>query len=132
MQGFRKFLLRGNLVELAVAVVIGAAFGTLIKDFVTSFITPLIALLGGEPDFASLSFTINDTKFPYGVFLTSAIAFLIVAIIIYFFVVLPVASLLERMTRTEEASERDCPQCLSAIPIKASRCKFCTSEIPAT
>src|SRR6185503_1592254 len=111
MQGFKKFLLRRNLIELAVAVVIGAAFGTLIKDFVTSFIAPLIALLGGQPDFTDLSFTINDTKFPYGVFLTSAIAFVIVALIIYFFVVLPVATLLERMTKAEEASERDCPQC---------------------
>ncbi|PKK15546.1 large conductance mechanosensitive channel protein MscL [Thermomonospora sp. CIF 1] len=133
MKGFKKFLLRGNLVELAVAVVIGSAFGALITSFVTAFITPLIALLGGQPDYQSLSFTVNGTKFPYGVFLTSAISFLIIAAVVYFFVVLPMGKLLLLMQRREEATERECPHCLSDIPLRATRCRFCTSEVePAT
>jgi large conductance mechanosensitive channel len=129
MEGFKKFLLRGNLVELAVAVVVGAAFGALVTSFVTAFITPLIALVGGQPDYRSLSFTVNDTEFPYGVFLTSAISFLIIAVVVYFLVVLPVAKLMTMLQRTEEATTRDCPYCLGEIPIKAVRCRFCTSEV---
>lgn len=133
MGGFKKFLIRGNLVDLAVAFVVGAAFAGLVKDFVTSFIAPLLALLGGKPDFTRLAFTINDTKFPYGVFLTSALTFLITAAIVYFFVVLPVSKLLERLSRGQESKERECPQCLSDIPVGARRCAFCTAEIvPAT
>ncbi|SEG92118.1 large conductance mechanosensitive channel [Thermomonospora echinospora] len=129
MEGFKKFLLRGNLVELAVAVVIGAAFGTLVTNFVTAFITPLIALVGGQPDYRSLSFTVNGTAFPYGVFLTSAISFLIIATVVYFLVVLPVAKLLTLLQRKEEAITRDCPYCFGEIPNKATRCRFCTSEV---
>jgi large conductance mechanosensitive channel len=129
MNGFRNFLLRGNLVELAVAVVIGAAFNGLVNDFVKSFIAPLLALFGGRPDFTKLAFTINGTTFPFGVFMTSAVSFLIVASIIYFCVVLPVTKILERIARNETATERDCPRCLSSIPLAASRCKYCTSEI---
>ncbi|MBO2447179.1 large conductance mechanosensitive channel protein MscL [Actinomadura barringtoniae] len=129
MSGFKKFLIRGNLVDLAVAVVVGAAFNGLVNDFVKSFIGPLLALVGGKPDFTNLAVKINGTPFPYGVFLTSAISFLITAAIIYFLVVLPIAKLLERMARKEEATERECPQCLSEIPIKASRCRFCTSVL---
>ncbi|TDC52878.1 MscL family protein [Actinomadura sp. KC345] len=133
MSGFKKFLLRGNLVELAVAFVVGAAFAGLVKDFATSFITPLIALIGGEPDYTDLVLTINGTKFPYGIFVTSAIAFLITAAIVYFVVVLPTTKLIERMDRGQEATERECPQCLSDIPIKARRCRHCTAEVvPAT
>ena len=133
MSGFKKFLIRGNLVELAVAFVVGAAFASLVKDFATSFITPLIALIGGEPDYTALAVTVNGTKFPYGIFLTSAIAFLITAAIVYFLVVLPTTKLIERMDRGKEATERDCPECLSSIPVKARRCSHCTSEVvPAT
>lgn len=132
MDGFKKFLLRGNLVELAVAFVVGAAFAGLVKDFVTSFISPLIALIGGEPDYTRLSVTINDTPFPYGVFLTSLVSFLITATIVYFFVVLPTQKLLERLDRGKEAAERDCPQCLGQIPVKARRCMHCTSEVAPT
>lgn len=133
MGGFKKFLIRGNLVDLAVAFVVGAAFASLVKDFVTSFIGPLLALFGGKPDFTRLAFTINDTRFPYGVFLTSALSFLITATIVYFAVVIPVSKLLERLSRGDKANERECPQCLSDIPIAARRCAFCTSEIvPAT
>jgi large conductance mechanosensitive channel len=133
MSGFKKFLLRGNLVELAVAFVVGAAFAGLVKDFANSFITPLIALLGGKPDYTKLAVTIDGTTFPYGMFVTSAIAFVITAAIVYFLVVLPTTKLIERMDRGKEAVERECPQCLSEIPIKASRCRYCTSEVvPAT
>ncbi|MCP2336942.1 large conductance mechanosensitive channel protein MscL [Actinomadura rupiterrae] len=129
MDGFKKFLFRGNLVELAVAVVIGAAFSGLVTAFVNSFIGPLLALIGGKPNFDALGFTINGTLFPYGKFLTALISFLITAAVIYFFIVLPMAKLLQRLTRKEEASEHPCPHCLSDIPIKATRCKFCTSEV---
>lgn len=133
MSGFKKFLLRGNLVELAVAFVVGAAFAGLVKDFATSFITPLIALIGGEPDYTDLAVTINGTEFPYGIFLTSAIAFLVTAAVVYFFVVLPTTKLIERMDRNKEATERECPQCLSDIPVRARRCRHCTAEVtPAT
>ncbi|MGP4021888.1 MscL family protein [Actinomadura sp. 3N407] len=132
MSGFKKFLLRGNLVELAVAFVVGAAFAGLVKDFASSFITPLIALIGGEPDYTGLAVTINGTKFPYGVFVTSAIAFAITAAIVYFFVVLPTTKLIERMDRGKEATERECPQCLSDIPLKARRCRYCTAEVVPT
>lgn len=129
MSGFKKFLLRGNLVELAVAFVVGAAFAGLVKDFATSFITPLIALIGGEPDYTRLTVTISGTSFPYGIFVTSAIAFFITAAIVYFLVVLPTTKLIERMDRGKEATERECPQCLSDIPLKAHRCRHCTSEV---
>jgi large conductance mechanosensitive channel len=129
MGGFKKFLIRGNLVDLAVAFVVGAAFSGLVKDFVTSFLSPLLALFGGKPDYTELGFTINGTRFPYGIFLTSAVSFLITAAIIYFFVVLPTSTLLERLSRGQEAAERDCPQCLGSIPVKARRCRFCTCEV---
>ncbi|NDU74163.1 large conductance mechanosensitive channel protein MscL [Actinomadura sp. DSM 109109] len=129
MSGFKKFLLRGNLVELAVAFVVGAAFAGLVKDFANSFITPLIALIGGKPDYTRLSVTISGTTFPYGVFVTSAIAFFITAVIVYFLVVLPTTKLIERMDRGKEATERECPQCLSDIPVKARRCRYCTAEV---
>lgn len=129
VDGFKKFLLRGNLVELAVAVVIGAAFGALVTAFVSSFVTPLIAAIGGKPDFNSLYFTVNGSKFTYGAFLNALISFLVIAAVIYFFVVKPVASLLERFAKAEAASEHECPQCLSEIPLMATRCKFCTAEV---
>jgi large conductance mechanosensitive channel len=129
MGGFKKFLIRGNLVDLAVAFVVGASFSGLVKDFTNSFISPLLALFGGKPDYTRLAFKINDTTFPYGVFLTSAIAFIITAAIVYFLVVLPTSKLLDRFSRGQEATERDCPQCLATIPIRARRCQFCTSEV---
>ncbi|GAA2631078.1 large conductance mechanosensitive channel protein MscL [Actinomadura fulvescens] len=129
MDGFKKFLLRGNLVELAVAVVIGAAFGALVNALVSSFITPLIAAIGGKPDFGSLYFTVNGSKFAYGVFLNALISFLIIAAVVYFLVVRPIATLLDRLNRNQLATERDCPACLSEIPVKAARCKFCTTEL---
>ena len=133
MRGFRTFLMRGNLIDLAVAFVVGAAFASLVKDFVTSFVGPLLAVFGGKPDFTKLAFTVNHTSFPFGVFLTSAVAFLITSAIVYFVVVLPVSRFLAFLDRNKEQDERDCPECLSAIPIGARRCKFCTAQIvPAT
>jgi large conductance mechanosensitive channel len=132
MSGFKKFMLRGNLIELAVAVVIGAAFGTLVKALVSDFITPLIAALGGKPDFSNLYFTVNKSKFMYGDFINAALAFLIIAAVVYFLIVAPVARFLERASRGKEATERDCPHCISEIPVLATRCKFCGSEVTPT
>ncbi|ROO84227.1 large conductance mechanosensitive channel [Actinocorallia herbida] len=129
MEGLKKFLLRGNLVQLAVAVVVGAQFSGLVTQFVKSFIDPLLALVGGNPNLDFLVFTIGDTKFPYGTFLSVAITFAITATVIYFVLVAPMAKLLVFLDRKEAATERDCPSCLSAVPVKASRCKFCTSEL---
>ena len=134
MKGFRDFILRGNLVDLAVAVVVGAAFGTVVQALVKDLITPLIAAIGGQPDFSDLSFTINKSHFLYGDFINALVAFLIVAAVVYFFVVTPFAALLERfMPKKEIGPTRSCPECLSDIPAAAKRCSFCTSEVgPAT
>ncbi|MGI5167137.1 large conductance mechanosensitive channel protein MscL [Spirillospora sp. CA-253888] len=129
MEGFKKFLLRGNLIELAVAVVIGAAFTSVVNALVRAFIGPLIALVGGQPNFDDLAFTVNGTTFPYGVFLTALISFLITAAVVYFLVVAPAAKLVARLDRYKEATEQTCPHCLSDIPVKATRCKYCTHEV---
>lgn len=129
---FRQFILRGNLVDLAIAVVIGTAFGALVTALVKDLITPLIAAAGGEPDFSALKFTINGSQFLYGEFLNALFAFLVVAAVVFFFVVKPVNALMERY-RTETPTEqetRDCPECLSQIPTAARRCAFCTAEQP--
>jgi large conductance mechanosensitive channel len=129
MSGFRKFLLRGNLVDLAVAVVIGTQFSDLVKQFVRSFINPLLALFGGKPNFDYLSVTINKTPFPYGQFITAVISFLISAAVVYFLIVLPVARFLALFERDAEATERDCPVCARSIPVRARRCPECTSDL---
>jgi large conductance mechanosensitive channel len=130
VKGFRDFLLRGNLVDLAVAVVLGAAFGTVVQTLVKDLITPLIAAIGGKPDFSDLSFTINRSHFLYGEFINALVAFVIVAVVVYFFVVTPFAALLERfMPKKEVGPTRSCPECLSDIPVAAKRCSFCTSEV---
>jgi len=133
LREFRAFLLRGNLVDLAVAVVIGTAFTVVVNAFVKDLITPLIAAIGGQPDFGDLDFTINGSRFAYGDFLNALIAFVIVAAVIFFLVVKPVNALMARM-RTEpdvESQTRACPECLSQVPRAATRCAFCTSEAPA-
>ncbi|MDX6740481.1 MscL family protein [Actinocorallia sp. A-T 12471] len=129
MSGLKSFLLRGNLVQLAVAVVVGAQFGALVTQFVKSFIDPLLALVGGNPNLDYLVFTIGDTKFPYGTFISVTITFIISATVVYFVLVAPMAKLLAYLDRGKEATERDCPACLSAVPVKAVRCKYCTSEL---
>lgn len=133
MTGFKKFLLRGNLVDLAVAVVIGAAFGALVVALVKDLITPLLGAIGGKADFSMLSFTINNSKFLYGDFLNALIAFVILAVVIYFFVVAPFSSLLERFKPTPEepAPVQPCPHCLSSVPVAATVCAFCTRDLAA-
>jgi large conductance mechanosensitive channel len=132
LKEFRAFILRGNLVDLAIAVVIGAAFTAVVNALVRDLITPLIAAVFGEPDFGALSFTINDSKFAYGDFLNALVTFLIVAAVVFFLIVRPVNMLMARL-RTEpdvETPTRGCPECLSQIPVAARRCAFCTSEVP--
>ena len=131
LKDFRDFVLRGNVVELAVAVVIGAAFGAVVTAFVASFVTPLIAALGGKPDFSSLAFTINGSRFTYGAFFNALLSFLIIAAVVFFFVVRPLNALMARR-RPEPPVDRVvrlCPECLSDIPEEARRCAFCTAEV---
>jgi large conductance mechanosensitive channel len=128
---FRDFILRGNVVDLAVAVVIGAAFTAVVSALVKDIITPIIAALFGKPDFSNLAFTINDSRFAYGDFLNAVLAFVLVAAAIFFLVIKPVNYLMERRRTGPdvESTTRDCPQCLSQIPVGAGRCAFCTSEV---
>ena len=133
LREFRDFIMRGNVVELAVAVIIGAAFGAVITAFTAAFITPLIALIGGKPDFGGLRFSISGTAFPYGEFLNALIAFLIIAAVVFFFVIKPVNLLMARFQpdTAVDVKTRACPECLSDIPIPATRCAFCTARVPA-
>jgi large conductance mechanosensitive channel len=131
MDGFKKFLLRGNVVDLAVAVVIGAAFGAIVTAFVNAFITPLIGVFtGATGDVRDLTFTVGETTFPYGEFLSALLSFLIIAAVVYFLVIKPITRLMERYKTEPEvdAETKQCPECLSSIPIPASRCAFCTVE----
>jgi large conductance mechanosensitive channel len=133
IKDFRDFLLRGNLVDTAVGIVIGLAFAAVITALVADLITPLIAAIGGQPDFAGLTFTINKSHFLYGAFLNALIAFVVIALVIFFLVVKPVNALMARR-RTElsvDTPTRPCPECLSEIPEAARRCAFCTAEVVA-
>jgi large conductance mechanosensitive channel len=133
IQGFKAFLLRGNVVDLAIAVVIGVAFGAIVTAFVKDLVTPLIAAIGGKPDFASLTFTINHSKFLYGDFINAVVSFVIIAVVIYFFVVAPYTALVSRARKEPPAdpTTKKCPECQSEIPIQAKRCAFCTQPQPA-
>ncbi len=134
LREFKEFIMRGNVVDLAVAVVIGVAFGAVVTAFISDIITPLIAAIFGKPDFGKLTFTINGSKFLYGAFIDALISFLTIAAAIFFFVVKPLNVLAERRAAgapTESPTTRPCPQCLSEIPVPATRCAFCTSEVPA-
>jgi large conductance mechanosensitive channel len=128
---FKQFLLRGNVIDLAVAFVIGAAFAALVQAAVTDLLTPLVAAIFGQPDFSDLTFTINGSVFRYGHFLNVLIAFVTIAFVVFFFVVKPINRLTELANRREspDPSTRKCPECLSEIPIDAHRCAFCTSEV---
>jgi large conductance mechanosensitive channel len=133
MKGFKQFILRGNVVELAVAVVMGAAFTAVVTAFVKDLLTPVIAAIVGEPDFSAIALDVNGSKLLIGDFLNALFAFLMVAIAIYFFVVLPMNTLVARMRRGEAAPDpttKKCPECLSEVAIAARRCAFCTSPLP--
>jgi large conductance mechanosensitive channel len=129
VNGFRQFITRGNLIDLAVAVVIGTAFTAVVTAIVADLITPLTAAIGGKPDFSSLAFTLNKSTFKYGALINALLSFLIIAAVVYFLIVAPMARITARLARHKEATERDCPECLSSIPVAARRCKYCTAVV---
>jgi large conductance mechanosensitive channel len=133
LKEFRQFILRGNLVDLATAVVIGTAFTAVVNALVSDIITPLIAAAGGEPDFGDLAFTINGSRFAYGDFLNALLTFIIVAAVMFFLVIKPMNHLMERFKPEPKVDQetRECPECLSDIPVAARRCAFCTTELAA-
>lgn len=131
-KGFRQFILRGNVIDLAVAVVIGAAFGAVVTSFVTNLLTPLIAAMVAKPDFSALTFTVNGSVISYGTFLNALIGFVLVAAAVYFFMVAPMNAWKARAARSAipaDPTTKKCPECLSEIPIAARRCAFCASVI---
>jgi large conductance mechanosensitive channel len=129
MKGFKQFLLRGNVVDLAVGIVIGAAFAGLVSAIVKDLLTPLIGAVAKLPDFSELSFRINGSKFSYGDFLNALLAFVIASAAVYFLVVLPVNKLMASVKKVPDPTMRKCSECLSDIPLQAVRCKFCTSTL---
>ncbi len=129
LKEFREFILRGNLIDLAVAVVIGTAFAALVTALTESLITPLISAIGGQPDFSDLSFSIGKSTFTYGDFFNALISFLIVAAVVFFFVVRPTNHLIDRFKKADGPGSRDCPECLSSIPKAARRCAYCTAAV---
>ena len=128
---FKEFILRGNVVDLAVAVVIGAAFGAVVTSLVGDILTPIIGAVIGEADFSQMDITLNDSRITYGNFLNALFSFLTIAAAVFFLVVKPVNMLMDRMKTEKPVDEttRECPQCLSSIPRAARRCAFCTSEV---
>jgi large conductance mechanosensitive channel len=131
LQDFKAFILRGNVVDLAIGVAIGAAFATVIASFTENLLTPLLAIPGDAASFAELDVTVSGSRFRYGAFIDAVVAFVITAAVIFFFVVRPVNALMARR-RTEpevESTTRDCPECLSSIPLAARRCAFCTAQV---
>jgi large conductance mechanosensitive channel len=131
-KGFKQFLLRGNVIDLAVAVVMGGAFGAVVTALVKDLITPLIAALVGKPDFSAIAFEVNGSKFLVGDFLNALVSFLLISAAIYFFVVAPVNALIARMRRGEappDPTTKKCPECLSEVPIAARRCANCTQPL---
>lgn len=129
LKGFKEFIMKGSVVDMAVGVVVGVAFGNVISAMVADLITPLIGAFGGTPDFSGISFTVNNSKFMVGDFLNALVSFLTIAAVIYFAVILPMNKMTEKMKsgKTEDPTEKACPECLSLIPIKAKKCKFCTA-----
>lgn len=130
--GFKEFILRGNVVDLAVGVVVGAAFGGVVTAFTKDLLTPLIAAVAGKPDFSAIQFTLNGSKFLVGDFFNAIISFLIVAAAVYYFVVLPINTLIERTKKEPPPADpttKKCPECLSEIPLQAKRCAFCTATL---
>jgi large conductance mechanosensitive channel len=131
--GFKQFLLRGNVVDLAVGVVVGAAFGSVVTAFTKDLLTPLIAAVAGKPDFSAIQFTVNGSKFPVGDFINAIVSFVIIAAAVYYLVVLPINALVSRARKEPPAdpTTKKCPECLSEIPIQARKCAFCTSALAA-
>jgi large conductance mechanosensitive channel len=131
MSGFRKFLMRGNIIDLAVAVVIGVAFNAIVQALVKYMITPLItAITGNGKPFSNLSFTVHHSEFTYGQVINAALSFLVIAAVIYWLIVAPAAKLTALANRNKAATDRQCPECTSTIPVAAKRCMYCTSEVP--
>ena len=134
LKGFKEFLLRGNVIDLAVAVVIGGAFGAVVDSLVKSLITPLIAAIVGKPDFSAIAFEINGSKFLIGDFINALLSFVLIAAAVYLFIVLPMNAFMARMRRGEappDPTTKKCPECLSEVAIAARRCAFCTSPLGA-
>ena len=134
LDGFKKFILRGNVVDMAVGVVIGAAFGGVVTALTTDLLTPMIAAIVGKPDFSAVQMTIHGTLFPLGHFINACVSFLLIAAAIYFFVVTPINALVARMHKADKPADpttKKCPECLSEIPIAARRCAFCTATVSA-
>jgi large conductance mechanosensitive channel len=132
LKGFKQFLLRGNVVDLAVAVVIGGAFGAVVTALVKDLITPLIAALFGKPDFSAIVFEVNNSKFLIGDFINAVVSFLLIATAIYFFIVVPMNAIMARMRRGEappDPTTKKCTECLSEVPIAARRCAYCTQPL---
>ncbi|MGH7912524.1 MAG: large conductance mechanosensitive channel protein MscL [Candidatus Dormibacteraceae bacterium] len=131
MSGFKQFLLKGNLVDMAVGIVIGAAFTSVVSALVADIITPLIAAIAGKPNFGGLFFTINNSKFLYGLFINAVISFLIVAAVLYFLIVSPYSRFSARFSKPPEPEPdmRDCPYCLTQVPAAATKCAHCTSTL---
>jgi len=129
---FKAFILRGNVIDLAIAVVIGAAFGAVVLAAVKDLITPLIAAIGGQPDFSGIYFTINNSKFLIGDFINAVVSFLIIAAVIFFFVIKPINYLMahKKQEMPADPTTRACPYCISEIPLAATRCMYCTQEVP--
>jgi large conductance mechanosensitive channel len=135
LKGFKEFLFRGNLVDLAVAVTIGGAFGTVVSALVKDLLTPLIAALVGKPDFSGLTFTVNASRFLYGDFINAVVSFVLAGAAVYFLVVVPTNAIATRMSKPGTATPsatRPCPECLNEIPIRARRCGHCTSAVGAS
>src|SRR5437899_2658696 len=134
LKGFKQFILRGNVLDLAVAVVIGGAFGAVVTSFVTNVLTPLISVIVGKPDFSKWIATINGSQIKYGDFLNALVSFLLVAAAVYFFMVAPMNAWKARAARNTvpaDPTSKKCPECLSESPVAAKRCAFCTSVVAA-
>jgi large conductance mechanosensitive channel len=132
LSGFKQFILRGNVVDLAVGVVIGAAFGSVVTALTKDLLTPLIAAVVGKPDFSAIKFTINGSIFPVGDFINAVISFLLIAAAVYFFVVTPINALIARVRKAPAPADpttKKCPECLSEIPLDAKRCAFCAQPV---
>jgi large conductance mechanosensitive channel len=133
MQGFKQFLLRGNVVDMAVGIVVGAAFGTVVSSFVKDLLTPFIAAIVRKPDFSRIAFEINGSKFLIGEFANAVVSFLLIAAVVYYAVVLPINALVSRARKQPppDPTTKKCPECASEIPIQAKRCAFCTQALVA-